>query len=504
MKTIGNTRSSRAKLNIIVPLVCQLITLFCGLIVPQLMISSFGSEAYGATASIAQFLAYISLLEGGVGGVARAALYKPLAENNIQVISEIITEIKKFFRVIGYIFIVYVLFLACSFKYISHIQCFDWFATFLLVIVISISTFAQYFIGISYATLIQASQRTYITSIISISTTILNTILIVILVNLGSNLIFVKLVSSCIFVLRPILMWLYVKNKYRLVECKNRTKNYLNQKWAGLGQHIAYFLYSNTDIAVLTVFSNLKVVAVYSVYYMVVSQLENLTASFSSGMEAVFGDMIAKNEIDKLHKTFGYYEIMISIIATILFSTASVLIIPFVRLYTSGINDVNYIQPIFSLLLLLASYVTCVRKPYHNMTIAAGHFRETQIGAYGEAIINIILSIILVIKFGMIGVAVGTFTATVFRLVYYVIYLSNNIFNRKIKLFIKRTIVNVLNLVLIYLLGSILVNVWSFSSYYMWIICGFITALLAVIITLLFNHVFYRNDLNIIFNKYKK
>lgn len=501
---IGSTRLGRAKLNIIIPLICQLITLICGLIVPQLMINSFGSEAYGATASITQFLAYISLLEGGIGGVARAALYKPLAENNIQVISEIISEIKKFFRIIGYIFSAYVLFLACSFKHISHIQCFGWFETFLLVIVISISTFAQYFIGISYATLIQASQRTYITSIISISTTILNTVLIVILVNLGSNLILVKLVSSCVFVLRPILMWLYIEKKYRLVECKNKIKIYLKQKWAGLGQHIAYFLYSNTDIAVLTIFSNLKVVAVYSVYYMVVSQLENLTSSFSSGMEAVFGDMIAKNEIDKLHKTFGYYETMISIIATVLFSTASVLIIPFVRLYTSGIHDVNYIQPIFSILLLLSSYVTCVRKPYHNMTIAAGHFKETQIGAYGEAAINIIISIILVVKFGMIGVAIGTFAATVFRFLFYVLYLSKNIFNRKIKWFIKRTVINFLNLVMIYLLGSILVNIWKFSNYCMWIICGCVVSVLAIIITLLFNNIFYKNDLYVILKKYKR
>ena len=157
MQKISDTRAERAKLNIVVSLGCQIIVLICGLVIPRSMIGSFGSEAYGATASISQFLAYITLLEGGIGGVARAALYKPLAENNILVISEIIGEIKRFFRIVGYIFVVYVLILACGFQKISNVECFDWFSTFALVIVISISTFAQYFVGISYSVLLQAA-----------------------------------------------------------------------------------------------------------------------------------------------------------------------------------------------------------------------------------------------------------------------------------------------------------------------------------------------------------
>jgi uracil permease len=64
------------------------------------MIGEFGSEAYGATTSITQFLAYITLLEGGIGGVARAVLYKPLAQRDMDTIGAIIGEIRKFFSVI--------------------------------------------------------------------------------------------------------------------------------------------------------------------------------------------------------------------------------------------------------------------------------------------------------------------------------------------------------------------------------------------------------------------
>ena len=62
---MADNRQTRAKKNIAVSLAGQIVTLICGLIVPGAMIRAFGSEAYGATASITQFLAYITLLEGG-------------------------------------------------------------------------------------------------------------------------------------------------------------------------------------------------------------------------------------------------------------------------------------------------------------------------------------------------------------------------------------------------------------------------------------------------------
>lgn len=93
-------RESKARLNIYISLLGQAVVLVCGLIVPRFFLEAFGSEAYGAIASISQFLSYITLLEGGIGGVARASLYKPLAEKNYVTVSKVICEIKRFFKAI--------------------------------------------------------------------------------------------------------------------------------------------------------------------------------------------------------------------------------------------------------------------------------------------------------------------------------------------------------------------------------------------------------------------
>ena len=494
-------RERRAKLNIIVSLLGQFVTLVCGLIIPRLLIGQFGSEAYGATTSISQFLTYITLLEAGIGGVARSALYKPLADGDMRQISAVVCEIKRFFRVIGYIFAAYVLVLACTFQRIADVRCFDWLSTAALVVVISISTFAQYFIGVSYAVLLQASQRTYITTVISMAATVLNTVFIVFFATRGFSLIIVKLASSIVFALKPLAMWAYVGKHFQLVQVKERNPKLLEQKWNGLGQHLAFFLHSNTDIAVLTILANLATVAVYSVYHMVVTQIQNVTTSFSAGMEAIFGDMLAKKEMNLLRRTFSYYETLLSVISVILFSVTAVMIVPFIKLYTKGITDVNYIQPVFAILLVIASLLYCLRIPYHALTIAAGHFRQTQIAAYGEAIINITVSIVLVIRFGLVGVAVGTVSAVLFRFFYYIFYLSRNIFFRQIWVSVKRIGVNGLTFALIAIGCGCFVSRIHISTYVEWIACSVVVGFASVLIVLLSMYLFYREDLAPVLNK---
>ena len=109
-------RTNRVKKSVITTMFLQIITIICGLIAPRLILEAYGSEAHGATTSIAQFLSYITLLEGGIGAVGRAALYKPLAEKDTKRISVIVHELKHFFRIIAYISFGYTLILACLFQ----------------------------------------------------------------------------------------------------------------------------------------------------------------------------------------------------------------------------------------------------------------------------------------------------------------------------------------------------------------------------------------------------
>ena len=90
-------RSKKAIKNLISSIILQLVTFICGLIVPRLILTNFGSDVNGLINSITQFLAYISLLESGFGPVVKSILYKPIANKDKKQIESILKASEKFF-----------------------------------------------------------------------------------------------------------------------------------------------------------------------------------------------------------------------------------------------------------------------------------------------------------------------------------------------------------------------------------------------------------------------
>ena len=93
-KRIGRKR--KVFINITVSVASEIITMICSLILPRLILSHFGSVYNGIINSITQFISFVTLLRAGVGGVTRAALYKPLSEGDTHRISAIIKATERY------------------------------------------------------------------------------------------------------------------------------------------------------------------------------------------------------------------------------------------------------------------------------------------------------------------------------------------------------------------------------------------------------------------------
>ena len=141
----------------------------------------------------------------------------------------------------------------------------------------------------------------------------------------------------------------------------------------------------------------------------------------------MFGDMIAKNEMEELLKAYKRYKLILTVLTLTLFGTALVLILPFVKLYTAGVTDANYYQPLFAGILLLSDALYCVTLPCYNLPIAAGKLKESRAGAYGEALISIVVSVVLVFWNPLLGVGIGLLVAMLFKGVYLIVFSAKHI-----------------------------------------------------------------------------
>jgi len=481
----------------------QLVATITGLIVPPLIIGAFGSEVNGLINSIRAFLAYIALLEAGVGPVIKAALYKPLADKDNHSIKTILNTSEFFFKRLSIYFIVYVVCLVVIFPFLNETS-FDWGFITALIFIIATSTFAQYYFGVTYSILLQANQKLYISNGIQIITVTLNTLLIILFISLGSNVIIVTLLSSLVFISRPILLSWYAKKHFRINETRTKEKVELKQKWDALAQHLANVVRTSSGVLVLTIFTNFKEVSVFAVYSMVVMAVRSIVSTFTAGIGAVFGSMIAKKEKQLLNKSFNLYEFITNTVSIVLFTTAGILIIPFMQIYTRHFDDANYIRPVLAYFLIISIAVYCTRTPYTSVVTAAGKFKETNIGAFVEVIISLVLSIILVNVIGTTGVAIASVIAILYRKTDLAYYVSKNIMKRSFSLYLKRMFISVFNVVLIVIIVNLILPIIEPDNFFAWAIYGVIVLMISSVITVIIGFIFYKPELNEMILKLKR
>lgn len=496
-------RNQKLKLNTSASLINRIILIISGLILPRFILSYYGSNTNGLVSSINQFLSVITFLDLGVGTVVQSALYKPLATGDTERINITLTSAKNYFRKIAYVLVVYVVLLMLLYPTLIN-QNVDYITTTFLIFAVSINLFAQYFFGIISEILLDADQRSYIQLNVESIVVIINLIISIILITHGFSIQTVKLVSSIFLVIRPIYLTYYVSKHYDIKKNVPYEEEPLKQKWNGMAQHIAYTVQNSVDIIILTLFSTLKDVSIYSVYNLVVMGIRLLIASATNNFKAYFGNILATETPKTAEKLFAFMEWLVHNLVTLLYGITIVLIVPFVILYTSGVNDVNYRQPLFGFLNVVADLMYSLRSPYQSLIFAAGHFKQTQLSSIIEVLINLVFSSIFVFKFGLIGVAIGTIFSMSYRTIYLAFYLRKNIIYRPISHFIKHLLVDAINLTLIVFLGNMLMNYFAVESIMDWIMIALMITAISGIILLISNLIFYRNNVYSLLGRLRK
>lgn len=497
------TRTQKATLNITTTAVYEIVTFVCGLILPRLILRNYGSAYNGIVSSVTQFLSLISVLRLGVAGATRVALYRTLADGDNAATSAIVRATEKYMRRIGLVIVGYIAVLAILYPMftdtgVEHLE------VAVLVVAVGIGTFAQYFFGITYQTFLTADQSVYIYNISQIVCTVLNTVFSAVLIKAGCTIQTVKLVTSVFFFATPLVLNIYVTRKYRLNKKCEPNNEALSLRKDVMASSIANIVHENTDIVVLTVFCDVKVVSVYTVYNLVMAALRKILSIFSTGTEAIFGNMWAKKQYESMRKNLSVYEYVIGSFVSVIISATILLIVPFVALYTKGVTDTNYILPQYALVIAIAMGCFCFRAPYLTMVQGIGHYKETKHGAYFEAALNLVSSVILVQFIGITGTAVGTLLANVFRSLQYAFYIDDHIIRRGKWIVIRRMLWIVFNVAVICVLCKLALQAYPINDWFNWCVHGAIIVLAGFVFTLLSSALFYRTDLKNTFHVFKR
>lgn len=424
------------KKNFLSALIYQIVHIIYGFLIPKLILETFGSDINGLVSSITQFLSFISLFEGGLGAVVLAELYSPIEENNHERIKNLMISCQQFFGKIGMLFIGYTAILSGIYSF-SFREKYNISFIVALVFVLSLTTLAQYLFSITYRLYLQASQKIYVTNYLNTVILFVNTIIAIVVIKCFPDVIVLKLLSSIAFFVQPIIYQFFIPKEYIRTKKGIYSKVPLKNRWSGFAQNLAHYVNMNTDIVLITIFCTFTDVSIYSVYLLGVNAIRSVISNIANSYQSALGLYIARKDKKLLESKFKEFCIFTCGVSLCLFCTCLLVVNQFVSVYTKNLSDGNYYQPYFAAVIILANLIYCIREPFRLLILASGQFKETNFGSIMEAVINLGLSLMLIKSLGLLGIAIGTFVAILYRMIYFVIFLKKKTINLNSNEYIK-------------------------------------------------------------------
>lgn len=488
-------RSNRSLYNFVVGMASQILILVTSILIPRLVMVNIGSEANGLLNSVNQALVYLNLMEAGVGTVTVYALYSPVAENDRCRICSILAATQKYYRRTGTLYMVAVI--VCSFAYPMLVDSELPKSTIIMVILFSGSASALgFFTHSKYNLLLQAEGKQYVLSLMNTTIHTLVSFLKVILLVNGFDVVAVQGMYFCSVVGQSIWMHLYVRKRYKWLDLNVKPDDEaISQKNSVLIHQISGLIFSNTDSLLLTMSWGLKYVSVYSVFTMVFSQLGNVVSILSSSIMHTLGQNYSSDE-KTFDELYDKYELGSTVLTFFLSSVCAIMLPPFIKLYTAGVTDVDYLNPVYPPFFLAVFLLSNLRAPAQGAITVAGHFRRTTGRSIFESVINVTVSLILLPRFGIVGVLLGTIAALFYRTNDMIIYSAKWVHNQSLKKTYGRITRNLVIFLVFLVVGSTLSldcgSLMSFVCY------GVASGLAASMVFALVNGVFEKEMVNVI------
>jgi len=480
----------------------QFVTMATGFIIPRIMLKSYGSEINGLVLSISQFISYFNLAEAGLGATAIYALYKPLADKDYRAINGVVSATKRFYILSGYIFLTLTLGLAVIYPVVIKVDSLNSYNVALLVLVLGGAGVLEFFTMSKYRVLLTADQKNYILSLVSIISIILNTIIIMFLGSLKINIVTLRLVAIAPIFLRSLILFIYVKLRYKYINYKEKPDNKaLNKRWDALYLQMLGSIQIGMPIVLATFFTNLGLVSIYSIYSMVIGGINGMLLIFTNGVTASFGEIIAQGEIEKLQKTIKEFEFIYYSLVTITYSIAMITIMPFIRIYTKGIADINYDIPIIGFLFVFNGMLYNIKTPQGMLVISAGMYKETRKQSTIQALIIVVIGVILTPMFGLTGILTALILSNIYRDIELMFYIPKNL----TKLSVRITAMRILR---VFISSTIICVPFLFintvpQNYLNWITSVVGIATYSILVTCIMGFVFDRKEVNNIFVRIK-
>jgi len=496
-------RTKKIFLNMLCDILPYFLIGIVGIIKMDVLITYIGDVGNGYYQTINQIISYVFLAQAGFSDAVIYSLYKPFADKNKDDINAIYGGARKIFKRIGLIIIGIICIVTLGLYLFYNFEEGYQASALICFFVISTSYLISYFgRGQTYMAVLSAAQEKYVYSLVFNGVKLLCDILIVVVTMVFRSLESIAIVILIMKILEEIINRIVVKKKYpELHEIARKDTSMVKMTKDLAWTQVGYLVLNNIDALLLMGVSGPVMVSIYTSYNFILRFLNEVASRVEMASVYSFGNIFAKKEENRIYPLFKEYMVMFILIAFTMSITFMVGIRGFVSVWVS---KENYLLEYFTVVLFTSTlFLNILYYPLVALVNANGLFKDNKRHIFICAIINLILSIILVNFFGIDGVLLGTVIA----------FLVNILL--KINLIVKKVIKNIklINVLKYYIISTVIFIIFTIvllplESYFLSISTGFITTVLKLgliflvvtIITILILYLI-SNDARTLFNR---
>ena len=403
-------RVRKSILNAEVNMVFYFLSLFLTFFSRKIFLDCLGTEFIGLTGTLNNILGYLNLSELGIGACIGYFLFKPIQTNNREEIQEILSLLGYLYNWIGAIIFCGAFVISLFFPLIFNDAELPLGIVYFAFYSFLGSALIGYFINYRRM-LLTADQKNYLVAVYLESFRLLKLVLQIFLAYNYRNLYvwvgieFLFSVIACI-----VLNW-KINKEYPWLKVNKRDGRQLLKKYPEIItktkqvfiHKIKDFVLVKSDELFIFFFVSLKMVAFYGNYMIIISKLISLFSSVTGSVGASVGNLVAEGNKSNMMKVFWEYTTIQHTIAAILCFSLYAFLEPFIAHWLGA----EYIMDHRILILLVIFiYITNSRNSVDSFNYAHGLYADVW-SAWAELIINVSVTIVCGLKWGIIGILLG-------------------------------------------------------------------------------------------------
>lgn len=426
-------RTDNSIKNIIASTMTSMITILIGLFAQKIFVTTMGIEYLGINGLFTGIISMLGIAELGLGSAIIYHLYKPMDDRNEPRIKSLIQYYKKGYRLIA-IIVATVGILIMPFLNIIVGKVSISLDIHVVFILFLIDVVCSYLLAYKQSILYADQQNRKINNVHAGYMVIMNGLQITALLLTGNYYLFL-VVRIIMRIIENSVIATIVNKRYPFLnvgetaKIDKDTRADISKKIKALLAHkIGSFVVLGSDSIIISIFFGIKMVGLYTNYYLVIVALVNIISQLFTSITASVGNLLIDHNAKKSYDIYNkvhFANFWLASIAAIGFIVAAD---SFITLWLGN----KYLLP-FGVLLALGInlFLQLTRSATNSFKEAAGIFHEDRFVPIAESVVNIVSAVIFLHFFGLAGVFMGTICSNlVLHLFSYPKYVYTRLFER--------------------------------------------------------------------------